>query len=170
MKTEPELTRDLCRALRRRGALVRNIVYHRMSEPGWPDRWLGHPFWHGHLEFKAWGGRLEPLQRKILGSLHALNEYTALVVRHGAVHDPGDGLGARMMWSQVELHDGTVLAHFDQTVERGAVGLLLALDAIRSSKVVYGAARLEQDAPIREALRRVGGGRCASLFCWNQEA
>lgn len=155
-KTESERTRELCRALEHRGAITYANVQGTMTIQGRPDRWLCHPLWTGHLEFKSWDGKLTDYQRLALKRIHQLQEYTALCVRHG--HDgpnPMDGSFGR--WSQVELWDGTILAEYDCSVEHGAIGLLLALDHIKTSKVVTGMTRYEQNQVIREVLKRAGG-------------
>ena len=146
---ESARTRQLCAALQKRGAIVHalQIVVTddgeeqqvRAQSPGWPDRWLCHPLWHGHLEFKAWNGRLTDKQRYVLKKLHLLQPYTALIVRHG-----------KEQWSRIELWDGTELATFNMRIEFGAVGLLLALDEICNKRAVW----LGNRDLYREVLRR----------------
>lgn len=115
--SESEQTRRLCAELRELGCIVRSIVGTRMQEPGWPDRYLCHRLWHGHLEFKLWHEQLAPLQRKRAHDLNVRQPMTCLVVRHGAP------LSCLELPAK-QRADDEALAMFV-----GAAQLLLALDA-----------------------------------------
>lgn len=69
-KTEPELTRKLCKALEKAGAMCLALVSGgRMAEAGWPDRYVSSTSWSGWLEFKSARGRLREDQRRVITEL-----------------------------------------------------------------------------------------------------
>jgi len=79
--TESESTRRLCEELEQCGCLVKPHVASMMNQPGWPDRWVCHRLWHGHLEMKAGDGELSPLQRRRLSEIERRQPGTAFVLR-----------------------------------------------------------------------------------------
>lgn len=81
MKRECVLTRDLCTALECCGAYIKPHVASVFNQPGWPDRWVCHRLWHGHLEFKRDKEQLSPLQRKRIAEINKRQPATAFVVR-----------------------------------------------------------------------------------------
>jgi hypothetical protein len=99
VKTEPELTRAFCAALAARGALVKAHVASLMNDSGWPDRWICHRLWHGHLEFKGEWTAVTALQKKRIRDVEARQPGTAFVAKFTA-----DGHGI-----QLEDADGAVL-------------------------------------------------------------
>lgn len=82
------------------GAVVLALVAGKRQSPGWPDRYVCHPAFHGWLEFKGENTRLRPLQRAVMERLNLRRPRTALVVRA-----PG----------RVEDHEGRLLDEFDGT-------------------------------------------------------
>jgi hypothetical protein len=78
--TETQLTNELCKALEDVGAYVKAHVASAMNPSGWPDRWLCHRLWHGHIEFKL-GTSLTPLQAKRIKEVNRRQPGTAFVVR-----------------------------------------------------------------------------------------
>lgn len=110
-------TRRTCEALTRLGCKVRAIVATRRQQPGWPDRWLCHERWHGHLEFKGVETKLTTLQRIVIREINLRQPGTAFVVRRaGPDADAG----------YIEDHDENELWRFDD-----AAGLLEGLATLR---------------------------------------
>jgi len=138
-RTESAQTRELCRELEALGAITHAQVANQFSSPGWPDRYIIHPLWHGHLEFKAYNGSVTPLQAKVIRDLNARVPGSAYVVRHALVKGHG----------QIELIDDgltrDILAKFEN-----AAGLLLALYFITRTDARY------EPTHLIEALRRKG--------------
>jgi hypothetical protein len=95
MKTEPELTRELCKGLVKLGCMIQARVGSKRQAPGWPDRWLCHTLWTGHVEFKGRDTAIEPLQLKIVRDLNAIRPDTAYI--------------ARFVDAGIMIHDGTAL-------------------------------------------------------------
>ena len=105
--TESEWTRRVCKEMEQSGAVVRSIVARKRQAPGWPDRWIGHPWWHGHLEFKGAETRLTKLQEIVIRRIVARRPGTAYVVRFPGI---------------LEDHEGVKLGDFT-----GGLGLLILL-------------------------------------------
>jgi hypothetical protein len=104
--TESDMTRTLCRALEERGALVKAHAASRMNAPGWPDRWVCHRLWHGHLEMKRGDEPLTPLQRRRAAEIDARQPGTVFVVRleRGGPESPC------AVFATAEAPDGRVVA------------------------------------------------------------
>lgn len=68
-KKESGLTRELCRILEQQGCMVLPIIGSSWSPPGWPDRYIAHKGLACFVEFKMLGGRLSPVQERIIGLL-----------------------------------------------------------------------------------------------------
>ncbi len=79
--TESAQTRALCHGLRECGALVKSHVGNRMQGSGWPDRWICHPMWQGHLEFKGEHGKLSTIQRRMIDEINIRQPGSAFVAR-----------------------------------------------------------------------------------------
>jgi hypothetical protein len=76
------------------------IVAHKFQEPGWPDRYVHHRYWHGWLEFKGEHTRLDKKQRIIIARLNERVPDSAFVVR----------------WpDRIEDEEGELLATFNGT-------------------------------------------------------
>jgi hypothetical protein len=118
-RTEPELTRAFCAALAARGALVKAHVASLMNDSGWPDRWICHRLWHGHLEFKGPRTAVTALQAKRIREVEARQPGTAYVARF-----VGEG------FVQLEDADGAVLWGPGSTSE--PLVFLRALAALRA--------------------------------------
>lgn len=50
--SETKWTAKVTQIMERKGAIKFAIVGGDMQEPGWPDRFIAHRWWHGFLEFK----------------------------------------------------------------------------------------------------------------------
>lgn len=111
--TESEWTRDICAGIRLCNGIVQAIVGSKMQDPGWPDRFICHRYWRGHIEFKGAKTRLTDKQRIIIRGLRERQPGSAYVVRYP---------------DRIEDHEGELLATFDGT----ALGLLKTLQQITS--------------------------------------
>lgn len=120
-KKECAWTRSICQKLEAHGCKVRSIVASRMQQPGWPDRWVTHRLWHGHLEFKGEDTVLTALQRIVIRDINLRQPGTAFVVR--CAQKPNWPEAGR-----IEDHDGKVLHEFDNVR-----GLLAGLHHLRAS-------------------------------------
>jgi hypothetical protein len=102
--SEPKQTRDLCAELTKLGAKVRVIQGGaRFQQSGWPDRWLCHPAWHGHLEMKDVNGSLSSLQRSVIRDINARCPGTAFVVRFPNTLEDSDGNVLGMWYNEAGL-------------------------------------------------------------------
>jgi len=106
-------TRDMCRQLEALGAMTYPLQANQFAPAGWPDRYICHPVWHGHLEFKGANTDLTIKQIHVMKELNARQPGCAFVVR-----DTG------LIAGQIELPESgrIVLATFEN-----AAGLLVAL-------------------------------------------
>lgn len=79
--TETKLTRELCRALEKLGALTLSLTASRYQQPGWPDRWVCHRAFTGWLEFKGPDTQVTPLQLERMRQINERSPGSAFVVR-----------------------------------------------------------------------------------------
>jgi hypothetical protein len=68
--------------LKKVGATVFAIVAHKLQEPGWPDRFISHPWWQGFIEFKDVNTQSTTKQRIIIRTLNRHRLGSAVFVRH----------------------------------------------------------------------------------------
>ncbi len=70
---ESAFTKDCCKIMEQKGALIYPIVAHQMSEPGWPDRMICFNGWIALLEFKGVKTPLEDNQKFLIHKLERRN-------------------------------------------------------------------------------------------------
>ena len=68
-KGEIDFTRWFCSELLKCNCFIQAVVGSEMQMPGWPDRYVVHRLWRGHLEFKWEGGRTRPAQVDVMREL-----------------------------------------------------------------------------------------------------
>lgn len=94
-RSESKKTRELCRELKKLGALVMPIVANKFAPPGWPDRYVHAASWRGWLEFKDADGQPSPIQRARIDELNRVSPGSAFVVRFddddSMIVEDGDG-------------------------------------------------------------------------------
>lgn len=115
MGLETTWTRGICNEMKSMNALVFAIVGGEMQEPGWPDRYICHRRWHGHIEFKGPRTKVTTKQRLIIRRLRERGA-NACIVRHP---------------NRIEDEEGKLLATFDGT-GRGLLATLRSLDPIKN--------------------------------------
>ena len=115
MPTETKWTRDICQEIKGLNGLVFAIVASERQEPGWPDRFICHRRWNGHIEFK---GRKTPIGGKQKLILRRLRERgaNACITRYP---------------DRIETPDGELIARFDGT-GRGLLKTLRDLDPLKN--------------------------------------
>jgi hypothetical protein len=120
-ESEAQWTHTIClRLVDQCGCLVKpEFAASRYQQPGWPDRYIVHPIWTGHLEFKIENGILSTIQRRRIQAIWLRNPGTVFVVRRGAWDsaiggyapnridradngDNGNGNNNAMLWSEPE--------------------------------------------------------------------
>lgn len=100
---ETPWTARIVKDLRKCHCRVRTNQAGNTVEPGWPDRYVSHPLWSGHIEFKSRDGRTSCAQRECMLALNAHSPGSAFVVRnHGT--DAG---------ATIETASGEVLGEWD---------------------------------------------------------
>lgn len=97
---ETQWTKTITDDMKKCNAMVFAIVGSLMQEPGWPDRFISHSVWQGHLEFKGVKTKLEAKQAFIVRELNRRKEGTAYVIRQP---------------DRIEDHRGSLVDHFDGT-------------------------------------------------------
>lgn len=110
--TEAQWTRKVCTEMRRCNALIFAIVGSRMQEPGWPDRYICHTWWHGWLEFKGEHTRLTPHQTRIINFLNSRQPGCAYVVRWPGILLDAQGTGLARFTNGKELLERLRDAHY----------------------------------------------------------
>ena len=111
MKNECTRSRDLMKFLRERfGAMTWNFQAGMKTSIGWPDWYVVHWKWIGHLEFKIGRGSLSAAQKQVIKDLR-LRGANVEICRH-------DSLSVEYM--TVEDIDGQVLrydVHHDELLD-----------------------------------------------------
>lgn len=89
--SESAFRTKVCRYLRANGVLIIPFVAHQYSMPGVPDTFMAHPSWHGFIEFKGVGTKLEPLQKKIAQRLK-MRGVNYCILREGFILEDEEGI------------------------------------------------------------------------------
>lgn len=85
--SEGELKRAFCDDAKKHNAIVFHIVANMRQEAGFPDTFISHIEWQGHIEFKRVDiGKVEPKQEWFIREINQRKPFTALFVWLGSVN------------------------------------------------------------------------------------
>lgn len=90
MPTECEWTRGIVKEMRACGAMVFACVAQKMQEPGWPDRFVCHPWWTGWIEFKGLKTPVSTKQRIVIRELNCRKPGLAVIARYPGIIEGTD--------------------------------------------------------------------------------
>ena len=96
--TETQWTREIVDDLKNCNTVVFAIVGGMMQQPGWPDRYIAHTLWQGHLEFKGVKTRVGDKQKIIIRELNLRQQGIAYVIRQP---------------NRIERWDGSLVEYFN---------------------------------------------------------
>jgi hypothetical protein len=136
--TESDFARAYCKKLEEYGAVVLPIVASEMQQPGWPDRYIVHRKWTGHLENKRGNNQCTTVQRIRLQRLRERG-VPAFVLR---VKDD-------MVWFELECGTELMGFHLKDFMESGENIIDCCQQATALAKVrgeLWSSEPLSQDA------------------------
>lgn len=132
---ECDETREFCKLLRDKyNAMVYPLIANEKAPPGWPDRYLHHAYWHGHLEFKSEHGRASKQQEIIVRDLCTRVPGSAFFVWFCSEYS------LRLQWFSVGRN-----GWFELTCLSEPIPFLKSLAQIQSEEVHY--ARCKHNSP-----------------------